>query len=65
MSTPDSNYLIEQLLKNKLSGAELDLFLAGLHKPDAIQTYSEVLEALFTELLNQHPYQPEPDKQTK
>jgi hypothetical protein len=65
MSTLDSNYLIKQLLNNNLSRAELDEFLAGLHNQDAIQTYSEVLEAYFNALLTQHINQPEPDKQTE
>ena len=53
MSTHDSSYLIEQLLANKLSGDELDAFLAGLHNQDARQVYSDLLEVYFQELLNQ------------
>ncbi|WP_232540891.1 hypothetical protein [Spirosoma endbachense] len=64
MSNHDSSYLIEQLLKNNLSSAELDTFLAGLHNDEAIQAYSDVLETYFNELLKQNEHQPESDKQT-
>ncbi|QMW03943.1 hypothetical protein [Spirosoma foliorum] len=56
-------HLIEQLIHGKLSTEELDQFLAGLHKPEERQAYSEILEAYFIELLNQHEHQPEADKQ--
>ncbi|MCX6218789.1 hypothetical protein [Spirosoma sp.] len=65
MSTSDSNYLIQQLLRNNLTRAELDEFLAGLHDEDAVRAYSEVLQTFFTALLNQHDYQTEPDPQTE
>lgn len=66
MSNHDSSYLIEQLLNNNLSRAELDEFLAGLHDDDdAIQAYSDVLEAYFNELLRQNDHKPESDKQTE
>lgn len=61
MSNHDSNYLIGQLLTNRLSGAELDSLLAGLHSPTARQAYSDVLEAYFNNLLAQHDPPPEPD----
>lgn len=64
MSTADSNYLIQQLLRGQLTRAELDEFLAGLHDEDDIRVYSEVLEAFFIELLKQHDYPFEPDRQT-
>lgn len=63
MSTSDSNYLIQQLLRNNLTRAELDEFLAGLHDEDAVRAYSEVLQTFFTALLNQQDYQAEPDPQ--
>lgn len=65
MSRQGITYLLEQLISNKLSKEELDEFLAGLHNPEDRQAYSDVLEAYFTELLNQHEYQPESDKQTE
>lgn len=65
MSNHDSSYLLEQLLNNNLSKAELDEFLAGLHNDDAIQVYSDVLEAYFNELLRQNDHTPEPDKQAE
>ncbi|GAB4000645.1 hypothetical protein GCM10028807_54290 [Spirosoma daeguense] len=54
MSDHGSRYLIEQLLNNKLSRAELDEFLAGLHHETSVQTYSDALETHFNELLNEH-----------
>lgn len=60
MSNQDSRYLIEQLLNNKLSGAELDDFLAGLHDESRLQVYSESLERYFNELLSQHEPPPKP-----
>ncbi|GAB3704718.1 hypothetical protein GCM10027592_36410 [Spirosoma flavus] len=54
MSNHGSSYLIEQLLNNKLSRAELDEFLAGLHNESSLQTYSDALETHFNELLNQY-----------
>ena len=54
MSTHGSRYLIEQVLNNKLSRAELDEFLAGLHDEVSLQAYSDALETHFNELLNQH-----------
>ncbi|ADB42567.1 hypothetical protein [Spirosoma linguale] len=63
MSTSDSNYLIQQLLRNNLTRAELDEFLAGLHDEDAVRVYSEVLQTFFTALLDQHDHQTEPNKQ--
>ncbi|SOD92569.1 hypothetical protein [Spirosoma fluviale] len=63
MSTADSNYLIQQLLRSQLTRTELDEFLAGLHDEDDVRVYSEVLEAFFIELLKQHKQQPEPDPQ--
>ena len=63
MSRQGTTYLIEQLIRSNLSKEELDEFLAGLNNPADRQAYSEVLEAYFTELLNQHEHQPEPDKQ--
>ncbi|AKD54409.1 hypothetical protein [Spirosoma radiotolerans] len=56
-------YLIEQLIRQKLSKEEFDELLASLHYPAMRQAYSDILEAYFTELLNQHEYQPEPGKQ--
>jgi hypothetical protein len=64
MSTADSNYLIQQLLRSQLTRAELDEFLAGLHDEDDVRVYSEVLEAFFVELLKQHDCPSEPDRQT-
>lgn len=56
MSNQDSTYLIEQLLNNTLSGAELDAFLAGLTTHADRLAYSDVLESYFQELINnQHP----------
>ncbi|GAB4016801.1 hypothetical protein EXU85_08330 [Spirosoma sp. KCTC 42546] len=63
MSRQGITYLLEKLISNNLSKEELDEFLAGLHSPEDRQAYSDVLEAYFTELLNQHEFQPEPDKQ--
>ena len=63
MSNHDSSYLLEQLLNNNLSRAELDEFLAGLHNVDAIQAYSDVLEAHFNELIRQNDHKPAPDTQ--
>ncbi|GAB3961528.1 hypothetical protein GCM10028805_60670 [Spirosoma harenae] len=62
MSTHGSRYLIEQVLNNKLSRAELDEFLAGLHDEASIKAYSDALEIHFNELLNQHNPQPEADE---
>ncbi len=54
-----SSYLVDQLLGNNLSRAELDEFLAGFHHPDDRQTYSDVLESYFNELLNESEYPPD------
>jgi hypothetical protein len=64
MSNHGSNYLIEQLLNNKLSEGELDEFLAGLHNEDVKKTYSDVLEAFFNELVNQPEHPPDVDAPT-
>ncbi|GAB3022892.1 hypothetical protein [Spirosoma pulveris] len=64
MSTADSNYLIQQLLRSQLTRAELDEFLTGLHNEDDIRVYSEVLEAFFIDLLKQHDCSSEPDRPT-
>jgi len=63
MSNHGSRYLIEQLINNKLSRAELDAFLAGLHTDDAIQAYSDVLESYFNDLLTQYEPPPDADEQ--
>lgn len=63
MSRQGVTYLIEQLIRSKLSKEEFDEFLASLNNPEDRQAYSEILEVYFTELLNQHENQPEPDKQ--
>ncbi|MVM38104.1 hypothetical protein GO730_11775 [Spirosoma sp. HMF3257] len=65
MSGQSTTYLIEQLITSKLSKEEFDEFLASLNNPEDRQAYSEVLEAYFTELLNQHECQPESDKQSE
>lgn len=65
MSNHDSSYLIEQLLNNNLSRAELDEFLAGLHNVDAIQAYSDVLEAHFNELIRQNNHTPASNTQAE
>ncbi|GAB4034825.1 hypothetical protein [Spirosoma jeollabukense] len=65
MSNHDSSYLIEQLLNNNLSRAELDEFLRGLHNDDASRAYSDVLEAYFNELIRQNDHKPDPDKQVE
>ncbi|WP_338875483.1 hypothetical protein WBJ53_07660 [Spirosoma sp. SC4-14] len=54
MATERSSYLINQLISNNLSEAELDEFLAGLHQDDMLNAYSDQLEIYFTKLLNQH-----------
>lgn len=62
MAQHRSNYLIHQLLSNQLSRVELDEFLAGLHNPDDLRTYSDRLKTYFNELLQLHQYPPEPDE---
>ncbi|GAB4033305.1 hypothetical protein [Spirosoma gilvum] len=64
MTNQGSRYLIEQLLNNKLSRAELDEFLAGLHDEQAVQAYSDVLETHFNQLITQQNPNPEPDEPT-
>jgi len=54
MATHRSNYLIDQLINNRLSEAELDEFLAGLHHDDTLKSYSDHLEIYFNNLLNQN-----------
>ena len=63
MAKHRSNYLIDQLISNKLSGAELDEFFAGLHAEEELQAYSDILEMYFNALLDQ-PEQP-PDSAEK
>ncbi|MVM28673.1 hypothetical protein GO755_01420 [Spirosoma sp. HMF4905] len=62
MARQGATHLIEQLIRSNLSKEELDEFLAGLHRPEDRQAYSDLLEAYFIELLNQHEQQPESDK---
>ncbi|WP_420149527.1 hypothetical protein [Spirosoma sp.] len=59
MAKHRSNYLIDQLISNKLSRSELDEFLAGLHNEEAMQAYSEALETHFKTLLGQQENLPE------
>ena len=62
MANHRSNYLADKLINNKLSGAELDEFLAGLHNNDHLQAYSDVLEKHFNELLNEAEHPPDSDE---
>ena len=64
MANQGSRYLIKQLLNNKLSRAELDEFLAGLHDDQARQAYSDVLETYFNQLITQQNPSPDTDTPT-
>lgn len=48
-----AEFLIEQLLANRLTGAELDEFLAGLSKDGQLAEYAHYLESYFMELFRQ------------
>ncbi len=48
-----SNYLVDQLIRNKLSEAEFDEFLAGLNNQTDRQTYSDALETYFNQMLTE------------
>lgn len=61
MAQQRSNYLVDQLLSNKLSPAEFDEFLVRLHNPDDLQTYSDALEVYFNGLVNEPDPPPESD----
>ncbi|MBD2755434.1 hypothetical protein [Spirosoma validum] len=65
MAQQRSNYLVDQLLSNKLSRAEFDEFLAGLHNPDDLQIYSDALETYFNELVNDPDPPPDSDEKTE
>ena len=54
-----SNNLADKLITNKLSGAELDEFLGGLHNNDDRQAYSDVLVKHFNELLHEAEHPPD------
>lgn len=58
MSSDNTTYLLEKLIRNKLSGEELDAFLAGLANPEVAQAYTALLEAYFQELIDQHAGKP-------
>jgi|GEM_PF-874946 len=58
MSGQYATYLLEQLIRNKLSVEELGEFLAGLEDEDSAQTYSDILEAYFQELIRQQISEP-------
>ena len=64
MSNHGGHYLIEQLLNNNLSEAELGTFLTNLHDTDAVQGYSEALELYFSELLQQNEHPSDADQRT-
>ncbi|WP_338876344.1 hypothetical protein WBJ53_11915 [Spirosoma sp. SC4-14] len=61
MSGHYATYLLEQLIRNKLSIEELGDFLAGLEDEDSAQTYSDILEAYFQELIKQQRQDPSSD----
>lgn len=61
MSEQYATYLLEQLIRNKLSIEELGEFLAGLEDEDSAQTYSDILEAYFQELIRQQIPEPSAD----
>lgn len=61
MSGQYATYLLEQLIRNKLSIEELGEFLAGLEDEDSAQTYSDILEAYFQELIRQQIPEPSAD----
>ncbi|KAB7731338.1 hypothetical protein F5984_11110 [Rudanella paleaurantiibacter] len=64
MQKPDSSYLMEQLIHNRLSVDELNQLLAGLHHPDDLQAYSDVLETFFKTLIEQQGPPPAPTQTT-
>ncbi|WP_266365803.1 hypothetical protein [Tellurirhabdus rosea] len=69
MKRSRADYLIDRLISNQLSRAELDEFLAGISRSDTLEEYSAVLERYFDQLVNDagfhdgqdRPVQPERD----
>lgn len=57
-----SNYLVDQLIRHKLSAAEVDEFLAGFVNQDDRQTYSDALETYFNDLLTENQHSPGSDE---
>ncbi|MCC5928346.1 MAG: FecR domain-containing protein [Cyclobacteriaceae bacterium] len=54
MTRSRSNYLINRLLANDLTAAELEELLKGLEDQDYIYEYSDVLEKQFERLIDEH-----------
>ena len=53
MAQSRAEFLIDQLLANRITGAELDEFLAGLSEDLRLAEYSHYLERYFMGLLRQ------------
>jgi F0F1-type ATP synthase delta subunit len=51
MEISRAKYLAEALIRNNLSRKEFDDFLNGLSDEEALNAYSEILEAYFEKLL--------------
>jgi hypothetical protein len=52
MGSPRTTYLIEKLIRNELSPAEFDEFLAGLRDEKVLADYSDLLSDYFGLLLS-------------
>lgn len=54
MSLSRAEYLINRLISNKLSGEELSELLEGVGSQEQQQSYSDVLEKYFNQLIKEN-----------